>query len=56
MLGSRPGEEVRCDSRDCGVFYSRGRAKGRARRAEEGIEGVVGALERTVESEMRLEW
>jgi DNA polymerase zeta len=39
------GERVRCDSRDCPVFYTRVREESRVKRDEEGLEGVIGGLE-----------
>lgn len=55
--GIAPGEEVRCDSKDCAVFYSRGRA-----RAEwEGVRRIEGGtlegLEKRIEmEEARFDW
>ncbi|KAK8155006.1 hypothetical protein BKA80DRAFT_209071 [Phyllosticta citrichinensis] len=53
------GDEVRCASRDCPVFYSRVREGARARALRGGLGGVVDALERRVEREMGeggMEW
>ncbi|KAK8176315.1 hypothetical protein BC567DRAFT_196529 [Phyllosticta citribraziliensis] len=54
------GEQVRCASRDCPVFYSRVREGARARALRGGFGGVVAALEgrveREMEGEMELEW
>ncbi|KAL1622191.1 DNA polymerase zeta [Diplodia seriata] len=47
------GEEVRCDSRDCPVFYSRVKANSELRVARGGVEDVARALE---EREEGLDW
>ncbi|KAK5163323.1 DNA polymerase zeta [Saxophila tyrrhenica] len=49
-------EEVRCDSRDCPVFYSRVKAGTRLRVAREGVGRVLGALETEVGMKAELEW
>ncbi|KAF2805235.1 uncharacterized protein BDZ99DRAFT_396509 [Mytilinidion resinicola] len=55
------GEEVRCDSRDCPVFYTRLRERARADRARDGVGRVVGLLEKDGEESFirgggALEW
>ncbi|KAF2488886.1 DNA polymeras-like protein zeta catalytic subunit [Lophium mytilinum] len=55
------GEEVRCDSRDCPVFYTRLREKARADRVRDGVGSVVGLLEKDGEESFirgggALEW
>ncbi|KAM3421207.1 DNA polymerase [Cercospora zeina] len=52
-------EEVKCDSRDCPVFYSRVKAETQLRVARRGVGSVLEALEEAlVEKDMRedLEW
>lgn len=39
------GEEIKCDSRDCPVFYTRIREKSRLANLREGVGSVVGVLE-----------
>lgn len=48
-------EEVRCDSRDCPVFYSRVKANTRLGSTRRAVEGVVEAVERR-EEERLLDW
>lgn len=48
------GEEVRCDSRDCPVFYTRVKEKAALGSLRERIVGVVGVLEGRVNEE--IEW
>ncbi|KAF2275919.1 uncharacterized protein EI97DRAFT_419601 [Westerdykella ornata] len=52
-------EEIKCDSRDCPVFYSRIRERARLAGMREGVERVIGVLEdegRKVEGEGVLDW
>ncbi|KAI5357435.1 Putative DNA-directed DNA polymerase, family B, exonuclease domain, ribonuclease H-like superfamily [Septoria linicola] len=49
-------EEVRCDSRDCPVFYSRVKADTQLRVAKRGVETVLEALEEEVSQREDLEW
>lgn len=48
------GEEIKCDSRDCPVFYTRLREKAKTRRMKDVTEPVIRALEHRSKSE--LEW
>jgi DNA polymerase zeta len=48
------GEDVRCDSRDCPVFYSRVKADAQCRGVENGVGRVLGVLESEVGG--RLDW
>jgi DNA polymerase zeta len=50
------GEEVRCDSRDCPVFYSRVKAGTRLRVAKNGVGTVIEALEREQLERADLDW
>lgn len=45
------GEDVTCDSRDCPVFYTRIREKGRLANLNEGVGKVVSVLEEGIEEE-----
>ncbi|KAF2132340.1 hypothetical protein P153DRAFT_335156 [Dothidotthia symphoricarpi CBS 119687] len=45
------GEEIRCDSRDCPVFYTRTRERAKVVGLREGVGRVVGELERREEGE-----
>ena len=45
------GEEIRCDSRDCPVFYTRTREKSRLATLKEGTGRVVAELEGGIEEE-----
>jgi len=47
--GLRPAEEVRCDSKDCPVFYSRVRGRAKERRVRRLVDGVGRVLERGIE-------
>ncbi|KAH9828841.1 DNA polymerase type-B family [Teratosphaeria destructans] len=52
-----PGEEVRCDSRDCPVFYSRVKADTACGVAESGTGGVLAQFEQEVaERRNDMEW
>ncbi|KAI8937862.1 hypothetical protein NX059_005551 [Plenodomus lindquistii] len=42
------GDEIRCDSRDCPVFYTRIRERARLKGLRDGVGGVVEALERDI--------
>ncbi|KAI5243428.1 putative DNA polymerase zeta catalytic subunit [Aureobasidium subglaciale] len=51
------GDEVKCDSRDCPVFYSRVKAGAKYSVERERLEGVVEAVEKEEEKKsMMLEW
>jgi DNA polymerase zeta len=51
------GDEVKCDSRDCPVFYSRVKAGTKLNSLSTRIEGVIEAVERQEERRLRdLEW
>lgn len=50
-----PADEVRCDSRDCPVFYSRVKAGTKVRATSAVVEGVVEAVEER-ESRKLLDW
>ena len=51
------GEEVRCESRDCPVFYSRVKASTQAGVARSGVGTVLEALEvELAERDEALEW
>ncbi|KAF2460555.1 hypothetical protein BDY21DRAFT_280750 [Lineolata rhizophorae] len=55
--GLAPEEEVRCDSRDCPVFYSRVREKARLRSFQSGMKPVIDALEKVeLDVDDDLEW
>jgi DNA polymerase zeta len=45
------GEEVRCDSRDCPVFYTRIREKSRLANLKEGVGRVAEELEEGIEEQ-----
>jgi DNA polymerase zeta len=45
------GEEIRCDSRDCPVFYTRTRERSQLATLKEGTGRVVGELEEGIEEE-----
>ena len=49
-------EQVRCDSRDCPVFYSRVKAKTHLSVARSGVEKVLESFEGEVSNETNLEW
>lgn len=51
-----PGEEVRCDSRDCPVFYSRVKANTQLNVAKSGVGKVLEALEHEVVDGAKLSW
>lgn len=51
--GSAFREEVRCDSRDCPVFYSRVKVRAEVRNVKGGLDGVARALEEKAEG---LDW
>lgn len=50
------GEEVRCDSRDCPVFYTRVREKAALRGVGDREEKVIEGLESKVEAEQGFDW
>ena len=50
------GEEVRCDSRDCPVFYSRVKANTKLGSTTALLDVVIDALERRESARMMLEW
>ena len=51
-----PDEEIKCDSRDCPVFYSRVKADTQLNVARSGVGKVVEALEEEVAMRPDLEW
>ncbi|RAH43423.1 DNA-directed DNA polymerase zeta catalytic subunit REV3 [Aspergillus brunneoviolaceus CBS 621.78] len=53
-MGVSFGEEVRCDSKDCPVFYSRTRAVAGWRHTQAALDPVIRLLQETTES--ALEW
>ncbi|KAK3064581.1 hypothetical protein LTS18_005912, partial [Coniosporium uncinatum] len=50
------GEDVRCDSRDCPVFYTRVRERANLGSLRNGVEGAIGALEGMESSGSKLDW
>ena len=52
------GDEVKCDSRDCPVFYSRVKATQKWKVEEQRLEGVIEAVEVAEETRVRemFEW
>ncbi|KAG9574891.1 putative DNA polymerase zeta catalytic subunit, partial [Aureobasidium melanogenum] len=52
------GDEVKCDSRDCPVFYSRVKATAKLGVEKERLEGVIEAIEKLEEKKLRemFEW
>ncbi|KAG9640153.1 putative DNA polymerase zeta catalytic subunit, partial [Aureobasidium melanogenum] len=52
------GDEVKCDSRDCPVFYSRVKATAKFGVEKERLEGVIEAIEKLEEKKLRemFEW
>ena len=50
------GEKVKCDSRDCAVFYSRVKARTQLRVVENSVGRVLGALENEEARGEDLEW
>ncbi|KAG2169661.1 hypothetical protein VTO58DRAFT_110925 [Aureobasidium pullulans] len=51
------GDEVKCDSRDCPVFYSRIKAGAKVKALSGRLEGVIEAVEKQEEKKFReLEW
>jgi DNA polymerase zeta len=52
------GDEIKCDSRDCPVFYSRVKATAKYKVEEQRLEGVIEAIEAAEERKLRemFEW
>ncbi|KAK3696761.1 DNA polymerase zeta [Vermiconidia calcicola] len=50
------GEEVKCDSRDCPVFYSRVKANTQLNVARNGVGRVIESLEKEEAARLDLEW
>jgi DNA polymerase zeta len=54
--GLAPGEEVRCDSRDCPTFYSRVKGRTMVGVVRSGVGRVLDGLEKEVAARELLEW